>query len=477
MRLLIIGMLEGHISTAGQIAISRGATVSQVDSIDAGLHSMREGRGADLVMIDIKLPIAKLMKSMKGERLNTPVVACGVSNDPDAAVAAIKAGAKEYIPLPPNPEMIAAILQAVSEEQTSVIFKDPLMAGTLKLAAQIAPSDASVLVTGESGTGKEVLARFIHTKSKRSKDPFISVNCAAIPDNLLESELFGHEKGAFTGAVARRVGKFEEADGGTLLLDEISEMDIRLQAKLLRAIQEREIDRVGGSKPVRVNIRLIATSNRDLEQHVRDEKFREDLYFRLNVFNLQIPALRERPGDIQALTDHFIIKYSEANGLPTRPITAKALERLEEHKWRGNVRELENTIHRAVLLASGDAIDETAIMLTGENLIENVSSRASPVPALGSAKASAGAPSPLVNSDSTSADANTAPVPVELVGKTVAEVEKQLIINTLEHCLGNRTHAATILGISIRTLRNKLKAYSDEGLSIPTTEELEEATT
>ena len=477
MRLLIIGMLEGHISTAGQIAISRGATVSQVDSIDAGLHSMREGRGADLVMIDIKLPIAKLMKSMKGERLNTPVVACGVSNDPDAAVAAIKAGAKEYIPLPPNPEMIAAILQAVSEEQTSVIFKDPLMAGTLKLAAQIAPSDASVLVTGESGTGKEVLARFIHTKSKRSKDPFISVNCAAIPDNLLESELFGHEKGAFTGAVARRVGKFEEADGGTLLLDEISEMDIRLQAKLLRVIQEREIDRVGGSKPVRVNIRLIATSNRDLEQHVRDEKFREDLYFRLNVFNLQIPALRERPGDIQALTDYFIIKYSEANGLPNRPITAKALERLEEYKWRGNVRELENTIHRAVLLASGDAIDETAIMLTGESLIENGSSRTSPVPALGSAKASADAPSPLVNSDSTSADANTATVPVELVGKTVAEVEKQLIINTLEHCLGNRTHAATILGISIRTLRNKLKTYSDEGLSIPTTEELEEATT
>ena len=192
---------------------------------------------------------------------------------------------------------------------------------------------------------------------------------------------------------------------------------------------------------------------------------------------MQIPALRERPGDIQALTNHFIIKYSEANGLPNRPITAKALERLEEHKWRGNVRELENTIHRAVLLASGDAIDETAIMLTGENLIENGSTRVSPVPSLGSAKASAGAPSPLVNPDPTSPDGNTVPGSVELVGKTVAEVEKQLIINTLEHCLGNRTHAATILGISIRTLRNKLKAYSDEGLSIPTSEELEEATT
>ena len=470
MRLLIIGMLEGHISTAGQIAISRGATVSQVDSIDAGLHALREGQGADLVMIDIKLPITKFMKSMKGERMSTPVVACGVSNNPDAAVAAIKAGAKEYIPLPPNPEMIAAILKAVSEEQTSVIFKDPLMAGTLKLAAQIAPSDASVLVTGESGTGKEVLARFIHTKSKRSNEPFVSVNCAAIPDNLLESELFGHEKGAFTGAVARRVGKFEEADGGTLLLDEISEMDIRLQAKLLRAIQEREIDRVGGSKPVRVNIRLIATSNRDLEKHVRDEKFREDLYFRLNVFNLQIPALRERPGDIQALTDHFILKYSEANGLPNRPITIKAVKRLEEHKWRGNVRELENTIHRAVLLASGDTIDESAIMLTGESLVEN-----SPVPSLGSAAASAGAPPPLVSTNPISVSPDPNSENVDLVGKTVAEVERQLIINTLEHCLGNRTHAATILGISIRTLRNKLKAYSDEGVNIPSVDELEEA--
>ena len=252
-------------------------------------------------------------------------------------------------------------------------------------------------------------------------------------------------------------------------------MDIRLQAKLLRAIQEREIDRVGGSKPVRVNIRLIATSNRDLEKHVRDEKFREDLYFRLNVFNLQIPALRERPGDIQALTDHFILKYSEANGLPNRPITIKALKRLEEHKWRGNVRELENTIHRAVLLASGDTIDESAIMLTGESLVENGNNSNSPVPSLGSAAASAGAPPPLVSTNPLSVNSDTNSENVDLVGKTVAEVERQLIINTLEHCLGNRTHAATILGISIRTLRNKLKAYSDEGVNITSVEELEEA--
>ncbi|MBH66853.1 MAG: sigma-54-dependent Fis family transcriptional regulator [Rhodospirillaceae bacterium] len=475
MRLLIVGMLEGHISNAGQIAISRGATVSQVDSVDAGLHSMRGGQGADLVMIDIKLPIGKFFKSMKEERMNTPVVACGVSNDPDAAVAAIKAGAKEYIPLPPNPEMIAAILQAVSEEQTSVIFKDPLMAGTLKLAAQIAPSDASVLVTGESGTGKEVLARFIHSKSKRSSESFVSVNCAAIPDNLLESELFGHEKGAFTGAVARRIGKFEEADGGTLLLDEISEMDIRLQAKLLRAIQEREIDRVGGSKPVKVNIRLIATSNRDLEKHVQDEKFREDLYFRLNVFNLQLPSLRERPGDIQALADHFAEKYSDANGLPNRPITKEALERLQKHGWRGNVRELENTMHRAVLLASGDVIDETAIMLTGESLLEMRGAATSAVSPLGSAAASASAPAPLVINKLEEGESDTGGTDSTLIGKTVAEVERQLIINTLEHCLGNRTHAATILGISIRTLRNKLKTYSDEGVNVPPSGELEGA--
>ena len=472
MRLLIVGMLEGHISTAGQIAISRGAKVSQVDSIDAGLHALRGGQGADLVMIDIKLSVAKFMRSMKDERINTPVVACGVSNDPDAAVAAIKAGAKEYIPLPPNPEMIAAVLQAVADEQTSVIFKDPVMAGTLKLANQIAPSDASVLVTGESGTGKEVLARYIHTKSKRSGEKFVSVNCAAIPDNLLESELFGHEKGAFTGAVARRVGKFEEADGGTLLLDEISEMDIRLQAKLLRAIQEREIDRVGGSQPVKIDIRVIATSNRDLERHVSEEKFREDLYFRLNVFNLQLPPLRQRPADIRVLAEYFGDKYAEANGLPSRPISETAMRRLESHHWRGNVRELENTMHRAVLLAAGDEIDDDAITLTGEAKPTNALPPPSPLPPLGGATASAAAPPPLMSN----------PMPSEgddegtpMVGRTVADVERQLIINTLEHCLGNRTHAATILGISIRTLRNKLKTYSESGLQVPPPGEAERA--
>jgi two-component system response regulator FlrC len=289
-----------------------------------------------------------------------------------------------------------------------------------------------VLVTGESGTGKEVVARFMHRKSRRAKQSFISVNCAAIPENLLESELFGHEKGAFTGAVARRIGKFEEANGGTLLLDEVTEMHPRLQAKLLRALPEREIDRVGGTHPVKVDIRLIATSNRDIEEAVKKGDFREDLYFRLNVVNLRIPALRERPRDIEVLAAYFAKKYGAANGLPERPLSRGLLEALSRHAWRGNVRELENTMHRAVLLASGSEIGPEAVMLAP----------AKP------AAASSGAGGPLV-------------------GRTVADVERDLILDTLDHVLGNRTHAANILGISIRTLRNKLKEYGDAGVSVP----------
>ena len=468
MRLLIVGTLEGHITAAGQIATQRGARVSHVDDIDAGLGVLRGGQGADLVMVDVRQPVAKMLKQMKQERINTPVVACGVESDPDAAVAAIRAGAKEYIPLPPNPELIAAVLAAVTEEQSSVVFRDPVMAGVLKLADQIAPSDASVLVAGASGTGKEVLARYLHGKSRRTNEKFVSVNCAAIPDNLLESELFGHEKGAFTGAVARRIGKFEEAHGGTLLLDEVSEMDIRLQAKLLRAIQEREIDRVGGSQPVRVDIRLIATSNRDLEAHVRDGQFREDLYFRLNVFNLQLPDLKDRPGDIRALADHFAKKYAKANELPERPLTEAAMERLEGHHWRGNVRELENTMHRAVLLAHGDTLDIDAIMLTGEGMAPAGMGTAAASPAAVSqphapaaSAASASSTTPTAPTDGSSSATGA------LVGRTVADVERDLIIDTLSHTFGNRTHAANILGISIRTLRNKLKQYGDEGHPVP----------
>jgi DNA-binding NtrC family response regulator len=296
------------------------------------------------------------------------------------------------------------------------------------------------------------MARHLHAKSRRAAQSFVSVNCAAIPENLLESELFGHEKGAFTGAVARRVGKFEEANGGTLLLDEISEMDPRLQAKLLRAIQEREIDRVGGTQPIKIDIRLIATTNRDLIAEVRAGRFREDLYFRLNVMTLKLPPLRERPKDIALLAEHFVRKYAEANGVTPRVLSPAALDILRAHAWHGNVRELENTMHRAVLLARGESVGPEAIMLSAGTREE--------VPA----------PAPSSNA------AGLAASRAALVGRTVADVERDLILDTLHHCLGNRTHAANILGISIRTLRNKLKLYSEQGSSVPAPREGERAT-
>src|SRR5215510_1171843 len=296
MRLLIVGTLRGQLTSATKLAMAKGATVTHAETADQALAVLRSGRGADLLMVDVELDIRDLVLRLDAERIAVPIVACGISNDARAAVAAIHAGAKEYIPLPPDPELIAAVLAAVTNDTRELVYRDEMMAHVVKLAQQIAPSDASVLITGESGTGKEVVARYVHGRSNRAKAPFISVNCAAIPENLLESELFGHEKGAFTGAVARRIGKFEEANGGTLLLDEISEMDTRLQAKLLRALQEREIDRVGGAKPVKVDIRVLATSNRDLVQAVKDGTFREDLLYRLNVVNLRIPSLRDRPG-------------------------------------------------------------------------------------------------------------------------------------------------------------------------------------
>jgi two-component system response regulator FlrC len=453
MRLIIFGTLNGQIGAATRIALQRGAKVIQVEDIEQGLNTLRGGRGADLAMIDVSLDVKLLVDSLKAERINLPVVACGIGNDARAAVAAIRAGAKEYLPLPPEADLIAAVLEAVAEESHQMLFRDPAMGQVVRLAEQIAPSPASVMITGESGTGKEVMARFIHMKSPRSDKPFVSVNCAAIPDTLLESELFGHEKGAFTGAVARRLGKFEEANGGTLLLDEISEMDVRLQAKLLRAIQEREIDRIGGSKPVKVDIRVIATSNRNLADEVARGTFREDLLFRLNVVNIKLPPLRARPADIEMLSQHFVKKYAAANGVPERPLAPATIEALRLAPWRGNVRELENTMHRAVLLALGSQIELADIRLPdGTALSDTIGRTAAPAAA----------------ADPATGDAAAQP---NLVGRTVADVERDLIIDTLKHCLGNRTHAATILGISIRTLRNKLKQYSDEGLAVPAANE------
>ncbi|HEV7323865.1 MAG TPA: sigma-54 dependent transcriptional regulator [Bosea sp. (in: a-proteobacteria)] len=443
MRLIIVGSLKGQLITAAKIAVSQGAAVTHAESVEQALAVLR-AKGGDLLMVDVEQPIAKLVTALDAERIRTPLVACGTSTDARAAVAAIQAGAREYVPLPPDPELIAAVLAAVAGDKASLIWRDPAMERVVQLANQIARSDAPVLVTGESGTGKEMIAQHLHQKSLRKDRPFVAVNCAAIPDNLLESELFGHEKGAFTGAIARRIGKFEEANGGTLLLDEISEMDVRLQAKLLRALQERMIDRVGGTQPVKVDLRIIATSNRNLGDAVREGSFREDLFYRLNVVHLRLPALRERPGDILALADHFAKKYAELNGMPLRPIAAEARKLLLGNSWRGNVRELENTVHRAVLLAQGVEIGIEAMLTPeGETL------------------------GPASGRDVASRAAQTAEAVTRgLVGRTVADVERDLILDTLDHCLGNRTHAAKILGISIRTLRNKLSEYVAAGVPV-----------
>jgi two-component system response regulator FlrC len=446
MRVLIIGNLAGQLSAATKIAFDKGAKVLHAHDAATAMELLRTGRGADIVMIDVHEDIRSLVNAMKQERIVAPVVACGIGASPDTAASAIRAGAREFIPLPPDPELIAAVLAAVADDDRPLIAQDSAMIEIKTLADQIAPSDASVLITGESGVGKEVMARYLHKRSRRAEKPFISVNCAAIPENLLESELFGHEKGAFTGAVARRIGKFEEADGGTLLLDEISEMDIRLQAKLLRAIQEREIDRVGGAKPVQVNIRIIATSNRILQEAVIRGEFRKDLLYRLNVMNLHIPPLRERPNDLSALADYFVDKYATANGF-TRHLSDAARERVQSAAWMGNVRELENAMHRAVILARGNEISVDDLRTPDGRPVQPNALDATAERAVNAAEAAIkGA--------------------TIRVGQTVAEVEQDLILTTLDHCLGNRTHAANILGISIRTLRNKLRAYQDAGVDV-----------
>lgn len=436
MELLIVGTLEGQIGAASKIAIQQGGHVSIADNEEAGLDVLRSGKAIELVMIDVKLDVYKFISSLEQERINVLVVACGVANDPSLAVKAIKAGAKEYIPLPPDPEMIGAVLAAATRENHALIYGDKKTEAVLKLAKQVAPSEANILLTGQSGTGKEVFSRFIHDNSKRANKKFVAVNCAAIPETLLESELFGYEKGAFTGAVARRIGKFEEASGGTLLLDEISETDVKIQAKLLRAIQEKEIDRIGGKAPIKVGTRIIATSNRNLDECVKNGTFRQDLYYRLNVVNINIPPLKDRPDDIIVLAKHFAKKYSELNDIPLKEMTPAAEQKLLNYLWPGNVRELENTVHRAVLLSTGDKIDADAILLDDIDAVIN--------PAAGTEMSGA-----------------------EFVGSTVASMERNLIIDTLKHTMGNRTTAANILGISIRTLRNKLKQYQDEGFEVP----------
>lgn len=319
--------------------------------------------------------------------------------------------------------------------------EDRRMKDLIQLAKTVAQSKATVIIQGESGTGKELMAQLIHDHSTRATKPFVAINCAAIPEHLLESELFGYEKGAFTGANSSKAGKFELAQGGTLLLDEVSEMDIRLQAKLLRAIQQGEIDRVGGSRPVSVDVRIVATTNKNLSDCVKEGTFREDLFYRLNVVNLTVPPLRERMGDIEVLSKSFVEEFAKKDGKSVQGLSPEAVKLLNAHSWPGNVRELENVIERAVITCNGNMVKEEDIHLSRVTRTE----------------------SEFV------AEAN-ASIAEELKswqpGQTLDDIERSVILNALKYHQGNRTHTAKALGISIRTLRNKLADYRRAGLRV-----------
>ncbi|QDX81344.1 sigma-54-dependent Fis family transcriptional regulator [Denitratisoma sp. DHT3] len=405
-----------------------------------------ESRDFHMVVSDLRMaPMdgLQLLGEIRRRRPNLPVLLMTAFGDVDKAVAAMRGGACDFMLKPFEPRDLLAQIEryAIAPAAEGVVAEDPLTREVLLLAARVARTDATVMLTGESGTGKEVFARYIHDQSARAAGPFVAINCAAIPDNLLEATLFGHEKGAFTGAQAAQAGKFEQADGGTLLLDEISEMPLALQAKLLRVLQEREVERVGGRKPVPIDIRVLATSNRDMAEEVRQHRFREDLYYRLNVFPLHIPSLRERSGDILPLARHFLGIYGARNGRHVA-LSPGAAAKLAAHGWPGNVRELENVVQRALILASGDTVEADHLLL---------------------ARHSTPPPSVIV-------PAQPAPLAVvaeermeSISSSNMKDLERQHILDTLSKVGGSRKKAVELLGISERTLRYKLAQYRDEG--------------
>lgn len=418
MRILIVGNLAARLAASAHDALGRDVEVEFAAEPRAALSAAAKSRPVDLYFLEAGAALSASIAALRAAQIAAPVIACGYA--PSGEDDAHRAGAAAYVTPQSDVHELADAVERALSGRGDVIATDAAMVEALALADRVARADATILITGESGSGKEVVARRIHRLSGRAAKPMVSVNCAAIPDNLLESELFGHERGAFTGAIARRIGKFEEAHGSTLLLDEISEMDNRLQAKLLRALQERVIDRVGGAKPVRVDARIIATSNRDLKADVARGVFREDLYYRLNVVTICVPPLRERPSDAAALADFFAARFADVNGLARRPLSLAAKIAVVNARWPGNVRELENAIHRAVLLSRGPEIELAP-------------------------EARAGAENPQTHHG--------------LAGRRLADVERELIVDTLALFDDNRTHAAAALGISIRTLRNKLAAY------------------
>ncbi len=428
-----------------------GYRASGADGGPAAL-ALIERQDFHMVISDLRMsPMdgLQLLAEIRSRKPGLPVLLMTAFGDVDKAVAAMRGGACDFMlkPFEPKALLDQVARYAIPPAAEGVIAVAQASRDVLLLAARVAKSDATVMLTGESGVGKEVFARYIHDQSPRSKGPFVAINCAAIPDNLLEATLFGHEKGAFTGAQSAQAGKFEQANGGTLLLDEISEMPQGLQAKLLRVLQEREVERVGGKRPAPVDIRVLATSNRNMAAEVAAGRFREDLYYRLNVFPLAIPSLRERPDDVVPLARHFLTVHGARLGRVAK-ISAAAAAILAAHAWPGNVRELENVMQRALILASGDSIDAEHLLLQGEG-VAAFNFAATPFAAV--APEPTFVPAPRQAHVSSGNPAN------------MKDLERQHILETLAKVGGSRKKAIEILGISERTLRYKLKQYRAEG--------------
>ena len=426
-----------------------GYQVTSVDSAESAMVKLSDNE-YDLMVSDIQMPGMNglsLLKSVKNKYPNLPFVLMTAYANVNDAIQAMRDGATDYLSKPFAPQVLLNLIgryaPAQKVESTTPIFGDESSENLLNLARKVAQSDATVMVLGPSGSGKEVLSRYVHDQSSRREAPFVAINCAAIPENMLEATLFGYEKGAFTGAVQACPGKFEQAQQGTILLDEITEMDLSLQAKLLRVLQEREVERLGGRKTISLDVRVIATSNRDLKEAVAQGKFREDLYYRLNVFPITWLPLNQRVGDIVPLAKHLLMRHSKNSQTPIPELSASAVHKLTSHSWPGNVRELENVIQRALILSDGIQLDSSDLLIEPDN--QQIFDSTSQIKA----------------KECQNPDDNN------LLGSELRVQEHQIILDALQAFNGKRKDVAEKLGISPRTLRYKLAKMRESGIELP----------
>lgn len=434
----------------------------EADSAEDALVKLKTN-SVDIVVSDVQMAGMgglALLRNIKQHWPNLPVLLMTAYANIEDAVSAMKDGAIDYMAKPFAPEvllnMVSRYAPVKSDDNGDAVVADEKSIKLLALADKVAKTDASVMVLGPSGSGKEVMSRYIHNASNRKDGPFVAINCAAIPDNMLEATLFGYEKGAFTGAVQACPGKFEQAQGGTILLDEISEMDLSLQAKLLRVLQEREVERLGSRKSIKLDVRVLATSNRDLKLYVQEGNFREDLYYRLNVFPIAWPALCERVGDIEPLAKHLVERHCQKLGMPVPSITVNAINKLLSYTWPGNVRELDNVVQRALILSESGQIDSEHILLEGLDWQDASSLQV----AVESGDCIVPNVKPVAEQSSNLTSGSG-------LGGELRDQEYAIILDTLEECNGRRKEMAEKLGISPRTLRYKLAKMRDAGIEIP----------